>query len=96
MHVAREHEIERARRQEVEDVREVTQQDPQLRAFVQQGPGLRGALAIRARVDTYDLHPVAAHVDRLALVDEQPCGSKVGQPGCARERIAAVLDVVIP
>ena len=72
----------------------MAQQDPQVGRVVDQLPRLRRRLPVGARVDTDELDAPPAHLDRLALVDEQVRRCKVGQAalrarkdrGCARRR----------
>src|SRR5437867_10662977 len=73
----------------------MTQQNPQLGGLVHQSPRLRRPLPVGTRIDADDLDATTAKLDRLALVDEQASRSELGQPRGARERITAVLDVVI-
>src|SRR5439155_17762391 len=47
------------------------------------------------RVDTGDLDAAAAQLDRPRVVEEQHCGVEVEQGRPARERVAAVREVVI-
>src|SRR5918994_5003401 len=96
VHVAGEDEVERSRRQEVEHVREVTEQDAEVRIVVLELPRPGAPLAIRARVDSDDLHAPITKLDGLALVDQEPCGAQLAQLPSVGERIAGVLDVVIP
>src|SRR6058998_550757 len=73
----------------------MTQQNPQLGGLVHQSPRLRRPLPVGTRIDTDDLDAMTAKLDRLALVEEQASRSELGQPRGARERIAALLDLVI-
>ena len=95
MHVPREDEIERARRQEVEHIREVAEQDAQIGRLVDELPRPRRPLPVSARIDPDDLHPLFANLDRLGLVDEQVPRGKVVKACSTREWIAAVFHVVV-
>ena len=60
VHVPAEHEIKRSGRQEAEDVREVAEQDAQVRGLIHELPRPRTPLPIRTRVDTHHLHSATA------------------------------------
>ena len=95
MHVPGEDEVERTGRQKVEHVREVAEEDAQLGGLVDELPRTRRPLPVSARIDADELHAMPAKLDRLAFVDEQACRGEIVEARSARERIAAVLDVVI-
>jgi hypothetical protein len=78
--VAGQHEVKRARREKVEDVREVTQQEAEIRRLVDELPGVRALAAVGPRVDANDLHSPTAYVEGHRLVDEKARRVEVTQP----------------
>ncbi len=91
VHVACEHEVERARRQAVEDVGEVAEQDSQLGRLVDERPRLGAPGSIGARIDADELDAVAAELDGRALVDEERVSSRSVNPA-ARENGSLVCS----
>src|SRR3954469_24356939 len=83
VHVPGKDEIECARGKEVEDVREVAEQDAQVGALVDEAPRLRAPLPVRARVDADDLDALAAQLEGRAFVDQQMRRRELGQSGRA-------------
>src|SRR3954453_4698982 len=81
VHVPGKDEIECAGGKEVEDVREVAEQDAEVGAFVDEAPRLRAPLPVRARIDADDLEALAARLERRALVHQQMRRRKLGKPG---------------
>src|SRR2546428_12890335 len=72
VHVPCEHEVERSRRKEIEDVREVAQEDAEVGGLVDELLRTRPSLPVRAWIHAHDLHAPAAQLNRLALIDEEP------------------------
>src|SRR5438128_6070814 len=95
VHVSGEDELERARRQLVEDMREVTEENPQAGVRIDELPRPGAAVSIRARIDADELNATSAHLDRLRFVDEQSRRSQIVQAVRTRERVTRMLDIVV-
>jgi hypothetical protein len=96
MEMAGEDEVEDARLQEIDHLREVAQEDPQIRFRIGQALGLRPTKPRGAWIDAGDLDLPPAQLDRLRVVHEQPGRRQVSKLNGARKWIARDGQVVIP
>jgi hypothetical protein len=96
VHMAGEHQVERARRERVEHLRVVAEQDAEVGVSGRElGRALSPARPARAGIGAGHVNAPSTHLERLALVRQQSGRRQVGDARPLGERVARDGEVVV-
>src|SRR6476659_7624652 len=93
--MAREDEVEGARRQPVEHVWKVTEKNAQVGIRIGEACRLGLAAPVGARVDPDDLDPATVELERVRLVEQKPRATEGRDGQAVGKRVATRAEVVV-